>query len=271
MIGLVHLVWTPLGVEPLRQFLRSYHAHPAGIEHELVVVLNGPTRDASGGETHDALLVELASTEHRLIVTERPVLDLAAYGFAARRLEHERLCFLNSYSVVLADGWLGHLARALEQPGVGLVGATASWESQAEWVRNRRRYWLYQLALLRGARRDFPRFPNPHLRSTGFMAERRLLVEMDLERAQDKHSAYLLESGRDGITRQVQERGLRSVVVGRDGRPYETADWPGSSTFRSGEQANLLVADNRTRDWQRAPVRLRRRLTRDAWGADGEI
>jgi len=43
-------------------------------------------------------------------------------------------------------------------------------------------------------------------------------------------------------------------------------EWPASATYRSGEQRNLLVADRRTRDWERSSPRLRRRLGRDAWG-----
>lgn len=260
VIGLVHLVWAPLGPEPLREFLRSYRAHPAGAEHELVVVLNGGA--------HADLLAELRGVEHRPIVLERPVLDLPAYGLAARQLEHERLCLLNSYSTILVDGWLGLLARALDDPGVGLVGATASWESQAEWIRGRPVYWPYQLAGLRRARRDYPRFPNPHIRTTAFMLERPLLSEMGLEHAADKRATYLLESGPLSITRQIVERDLRPMVVGRDGRSYEPEEWPRSATYRAGEQENLLVADNRTRDWERASPRLRRRLSSDAWGRE---
>jgi len=272
VIGLVHLVWAPLGPQPLREFLRSYHAHPAGAEHELIVVLNGVRRGESPGDSsrgsalRAALLAELDDTEHRLVELERPVLDLPAYGLAARRVEHERLCFLNSYGTILVDGWLAGLARALEDPGVGIAGATGSWESQAEWIRGRPLYWPYQLALLRRARRDYPRFPNPHLRTTAFLLERPLLLEMDLERAADKRATYLLESGPRSITRQVLERDLRPVVVGRDGCVYDVEDWARSGTYRAGGQANLIVADNRTGDWERASPRLRRRLSRDAWG-----
>jgi hypothetical protein len=56
------------------------------------------------------------------------------------------------------------------------------------------------------------------------------------------------------------------VVVGRDGRAYDIEEWPASSIYRAGGQRNLLIADNRTRDWDRASPRLRRRLSRDAWG-----
>jgi hypothetical protein len=274
MIGVVHLVWAPLGPEPLREFLRSYHAHAAGAAHELVVVLNGLERNRSGerdgaaeaSARRAALLAELQHTEHRLVILERPTLDLPAYGLVAGQLGHERLCFLNSYSVILAEGWLARLASALDDPGVGLAGATGSWESQAEWVRGKTMYWPYQLVNLPRALRDYPRFPNPHIRTTAFMLERELLLGMGLERAADKRDTYLLESGRRSITRQVVERDLRPVVVGRDGRAYDVAEWSDSATYRADGQRNLLVADNRTRDWELAPPRLRRRLSRDAWG-----
>ncbi len=293
MIGLVYLVWAPLGPEPLREFLRSYRAHPAGAPHELVVVLNRPASpqpstgsgaggrgtegtavghvehgvSATGGNAHTALLTELRGVEHRLVELKRPVLDLPAYGLAALQLEHERLCLLNSYSTILVDGWLGVLTRALDEPGVGLVGASGSWESQAEWIRGKPVYWPYQLAFLPRARRHYPRFPNPHIRTTAFMLERALLLEMGLQHAVDKRATYLLESGPHSVTRQVQARGLRAVVAGRDGRAYDVEEWPRSATYRAGGQENLLVADNRTGDWGGASPRLRRRLSRDAWGS----
>ncbi len=272
MIGVVHLVWAPLGPEPLRNFLRSYHAHPAGAGHELTIVLNGAGPEGpADGAARETLLAELEGSGHTLIDLERPALDLAAYGQAARRLTHDRLCFLNSYSVILADDWLGLLAGAFEERDVGLVGASGSWESQAEWIRGGARHWPQQLAGLPRARRDYPRFPNPHIRTSAFMLDRRVLVEMGLEQAADKRATYLLESGRQSITRRVQERGLRAAVVGRDGRIYDVEEWPASRTFRGGDQENLLVADNQTEDYRTASPHRRRRFSRDSWGVTGRL
>jgi hypothetical protein len=269
MIAVVHLVWGPLGVGPVREFVASYRAHEAGVDHELVVVANGVGVEGFDASLTEAgLLAELEGVEHRLIVLERPVLDLVAYAQAARLLEHELLCFLNSYSVVLVDGWLGYLDRALAEPEVGLVGASGSWESQAEWIRGRAVHWPQQLAVLPRARRDYPRFPNPHIRTSAFMLDRIALSEMGLELARDKRAAYLLESGRMSITSRVRAQGMRAVVVGRDGRVYDVEEWPASRTFRSGDQENLLIADNQTRSYQMAPARDRRRFSRDSWGAD---
>jgi len=129
MIALVHLVWGPLGPEPLRTFLRSYRERPAGAEHELVVLMNGVS-DAQRPQ----LLSELGGVEHRVLTLEEPMQDLAAYLRAAQLLEHERLCFLNSYSEILVPDWLTKLNEALDQPRVGLVGATGSWASTRSWV-----------------------------------------------------------------------------------------------------------------------------------------
>lgn len=264
-VALVYLAWGPLGADPLREFLTSYRRHSAGVAHELVLLLNG-VNAAQRRRLADALV----DFEHVTIELPTPVQDLAAYAQAALRLDHDTLCCVNSYSVVLADGWLGELVGALEQPLVGLTGASGSWESQAQWMRGSPRGWFSQLRSVRTLRRDFPRFPNPHLRTTAFAVRRSLLLELGLERARDKYAAYLLESGRESITRAVQRRGLRVVVSGRDGVLYDTPEWALSATYRFGDQRNLLVADRRTRDWEQADAKLRRRLTHDAWGARPE-
>jgi len=115
-------------------------------------------------------------------------------------------------------------------------------------------------------RHRLPPFPNPHVRTTGFMLERDLMLTLDWPATMHKRSALKLESGTPNITRQVLARGLRVLVVGRDGRGYERERWPESRTFRSGSQENLLIADNRTREYADAPPVRRAQLARFAWG-----
>jgi hypothetical protein len=263
--AVVHLVWGPLGLEPLRRFLRSYREHDASAEHELVALLNGI--DLPDAPPREEITRELDGVAHRLIETDSPVQDLAAYQYAAECLEdHQMLCFLNSYATILADGWLGLLTAALEQPDVGLVGASGNWESLAEWRRGLPWFWPMQLASIRRARREYPRFPNPHIRTGIFAIARELLLELNLPEVPDKPSAYRLESGVHGITRRVQDRGLRAVVVGRDGRSYDPPEWPESRTFRSAGQENLLIADNQTAVYLTVAPWVQRLLRRDSWG-----
>jgi hypothetical protein len=250
MVAVVHLVWAPLGIAALQRFLASYRSHDAGMEHRLVLLFKG-FDDPVEMQAHVEVLNGL---EHESLHYSRPTFDLPAYAASAEVIEATHLCFLNSESVLIANGWLAALYERLREPGVGAVGATGSYESPRSLNPLRRRRWVA--------------FPNPHLRTNAFMVSRELMRGVRVAEVRTKSRAWELESGRRGLTRQVWARGLRTLVVGRDGEGYEPERWHASATFRSGDQANLLVADNRTRQWQEADSVVRTDLSRLAWGDD---
>jgi len=249
---LVHLVWAPVGPDALLRFVESYRRHPAGAEHSLLVVFKGfapgqdlrPWRQALAGVAYDELQVEA------------DCVDLGTYRDVIEQVEAPCYCFLNSGTVVLADGWLATIVRHLCEPAVGLVGASASYESALTAAPP----WLRPL------RRDFQPFPNPHIRTNGFAIERDLAQSLDWPRARSKLDAWKLESSRASLTRQVLAHGHQVIVVGRDGVAYPPERWRESATFRCGRQANLLLGDNRTRQWENGSPALQRRLERMAWG-----
>jgi hypothetical protein len=326
VIAVVHLVWGPLGVVPLREFLSSYRRHDAGIEHELVVLLNGVSV-----EQRPALEAELGGTEHRLLELGEPVQDLVAYAQAAALLEHERVCFLNSYGAILASDWLAKLADALDQQSVGLVGATGSWASLRSGVLNslflpnpyrgvvpERRLAREQFIAIEREQQDssarlglratgekraaaeregppsrrsligsvlatlktlppmpgqllrFESFPAAHVRTNAFMVDRATFAALHTGAIRRKMDAWALESGRNSFTRQVERRGLRALVVDRDGCCYERDDWPRSNTFWQGDQQALMVADNQTRTYTNGSFDRRRLLSAFAWGPSAD-
>ena len=266
--AVVHLVWVPLGTAPLERFLRSYQERPSGAPHELLIVFNGHRSDDELGPFRAAL----ARIEHRAIAIPRPGLDINSYRQVVQNCSYEAYCFLNSYSVVLADDWLAKLAQALSSPGVGLVGASGSWESSYTNVLTatalRQMPGLHALYLPRliAYRTMFSPFPNPHIRTTGFMTTAEVLRQIHWGHIAVKRDAHRFEGGRRCLARQIQHMGLRALVVGRDGVGYDRHDWPRSATFRQRNQENLLIADNRSEAYARANERERARMARLAWG-----
>ncbi|HEX8180977.1 MAG TPA: hypothetical protein VF525_15630 [Pyrinomonadaceae bacterium] len=279
-LGLVHLVRAQNGLEPFESFLASYRAHPCGVPHELLLVFKGFAPDANLTPYH-ALLAGLS---YRTLTVADEEFDIGPYFAAARAFDHEYFCFLNSFSVILADDWLGALYRHSTRPGVGLVGATGSHESiytchlQAwPWtVGTKRLSRLYLAGLYYGwrelwqLRADFAPFPNPHVRTNAFILPRHVISRLKLWPLQRKADAERFESGRHGLTHQVLDMNLATLVVGRDGQAYAPAHWRASRTFRGGEQTNLLVADNRTRQYAQADPATKRALAQQAWGACAE-
>jgi hypothetical protein len=244
------LVYLARGAEADRllrfdRFLQSYRRYVAGAEHELFVIYKG-FRDQTELDAARALL---SSVQHTPIYTSDDTFDLGAYAEALPHIGQDRICFLNTNSEVRCEGWLGKLAVNLDQPRVGVVSATASFES------------------LSSLDSRFPRFPNVHIRSNAFMLDREVAFALlsDLK-ISDKIDAYFAESGPNGFTRKIFEMGRMAVVVGCNGRGYHPTAWHLSETFRQGTQSNLLVHDNVTRAFENLPFHEKRAAAASAWG-----
>lgn len=252
VLCLFYLVWAPLGPKPVERFVESYLGHQPGTEHTLVVGLKGlPT-----GHERSPWLEALKPVAHERLEMATDVFDLGSYRQAVDLTDDSRYCFINTETIVLADGWLGHLERNLLAPGVGIVGATGSFETP-----NRLRP-----GPLRAMRPGYPGFPNPAVRTNGFALERDLLLSLDWPMPRAKLEAVAIECGDRGITSQVRERDLEALLVGRDGLGYPPESWRESATFRSGQQANLLLADKRTRHYDEAGPLTTHLLEWLAWG-----
>lgn len=273
-----YLVRINEGLAPVQRFVNSYAARDPGLPHRLLVLRRGfrtelqwiPFASAFDGHGLYYEILDVADAGY----------DLGGYREALDASSDDYICFLNTFSEVLSDGWLAHLHRSATLAGAGLVGATGSYESQYsaalsayQVTRSRRRGpgsirgWLRTRRL----RKEYEAFPNPHVRTNAFMLRRPVALALRWGPYRTKKDALRGESGLLGLSRQAEALGLHNLVVGRNGLSYESGDWPLSYTFRCGDQQNLMIADNRTRDYQMRPVPERERLVRLAWGGGCEV
>lgn len=250
-IGVVHLVRRRNGPAPLRRFVDSYRRHAAGAEHELILLYKG-----FGKEVPADCAQALAGISHQRMLLPDRGFDLQPYFAAVSGFGHEYFCFLNSFSRILAPGWLAKLRAPLASRTVGLVGVTGSCESLAALPVPKR--WITQ--------RYFPPFPNPHVRTNAFMAAREVLERVTLRPMLFKFFALACESGKEGLTAQVGRLGLEALVVDRHGAVFTRDQWHLSNTFRQSLQEDLLVSDNQTDAYACADAAGRARLSRLAWG-----
>lgn len=276
-VCLVHLVRRCNGIDVFRNFISAYKKHNAGVSHVLLFVFKGFNENEDVSEYRDCL-IDIECTE--FFVTDEGF-DISSYmkAFRAYREEFEYFCFLNSYSEPLREDWLELLFRHISLPGVGIVGATGSWQSLTSncdfraftYARSFKAFLkpvlrvmlpIYSLRFLP----FFPPFPNAHVRTNGFLISSKILNNVIVPPVNNKIGAYRFESGRDSLTRQIQNMGLRPVLAGTDGQAYEIADWPFSNTFRRAEQQNLVIADNQTNIYSEDDQNLKVRNSFYAWG-----
>jgi hypothetical protein len=223
------------------QFARAYQAYPAGVTHDLVVAFKGFSSEANLEEGRKML----AGVTFEEVHVDDLKFDIGAYAEVVHQIECDRICFLNTTSEPASSHWLFKLALNLEQPGVGLVGATGSFEGGGVG----------------------PSFPNVHIRTNAFMMyaplARQILGGFEIS---SKVDAYQAEHGFNSITRQVVASGLVPLVVGRNGRGYSPEWWSSSQTFRQGSQPNVLVHDGQTRRFAALTWNQKRAVYRSTWG-----
>lgn len=294
-VGVFYLYRFAEGELHARTFLESYCAHPAGTKHNLHVILKG-FPDGKSVQSARALFDSVGANPIELDDTGY---DIGSYIAAAKRASDDQLLFLNTFSEILADHWLLHLHNALNGPGVGLVGATASWQSLSSaytaaalrfthWLRHPRAYVKSHFESRDGrggpatVRRrslgdifskirgladiyEFGSYPNPHLRTNAFMIEKDRFLAMRHTPFRRKADVYKFESGRRSLTSQVLAANLKVLVVDRNGHGYDLEDCRSSSTFWSGNQDNLMISDNMTRKYAFGDPELRHLLENYAW------
>jgi hypothetical protein len=272
-VCVVHLAHREYGVAAFEAFLSSYRRYASGIEHRLLIVLKG---FASEGDA-DEFVALLADVQHQCVFVDDGGFDLGSYFIAVEALQCDVYCFLNSRSVILAEHWLAYLVGHALRPDVGIAGATGSNQSLltdhldlhrfADIPGPRWRSWLRRSFINTMRHRlYFPPFPNPHLRTNAFAIRRELFVSLQRWPFRSRHHTAQFENGRRSVTRQLAQRGLQSVIVGRDGQAYPPVLWNTSDTFWLGSQSNLLIADNQTARYATADVAEQRFLCARAWG-----
>jgi len=163
--------------------------------------------------------------------------DLSAYRKAALEIDAPIIFFMNTYSEPLHPRWLDIAYETFtSDKHVGLVGLSANLETHFP-------FWP-----------GFPKYPNYHIRTNGFMITKQTYIEVyDNRIMESKLHAYQFEAGVCSLTRTIQASGLHALVVGKKGAVSSRKLWR-ACIFRSGNQGNLMLADNQTRIYQHSSM-----------------
>jgi len=229
-----------------RAFLNSMIRHAPGADYEYVHVMKGFERQ----EPNDPILEYMRDSGRKThifhVADDRPALGVMSD--VVQELPHEKVLLFMSWSRILAPDWLRHYLNAFDtEPGCGMVGASGGYER-----RN-----LKDLS---------EPFPNIGIRSTGFMMDRKMFLEMGGRNIMVRWQENDFEAGSNGMTKQIMRRGLKPVIIDRWGKTWHIEDWPRSKTFRSGFQEGALIKDNRTYQYDVLSNKKRRWLAEINWG-----
>jgi hypothetical protein len=212
----------------IERFVRSYQAHPAGIDHTLYAIFKEFEEESLDHARE--ILDQIFPVEIIQYVGHNAYAG-GSFMEACEVIEEPYACFLGSSSEIMHDNWLLKLRTALT-PEVGVVCCTGSW----------------------GFIREFNpglTYPNYHIRNLSFLMDRQLYFDLAskvdwTEKPGHKLADLNFEHGPNSLTKQLLTMGKKVLVVELD-RVREPPEW-GDTTYR-GNLHNVLVHDRGARDY----------------------
>ena len=278
-VSVVYLCWLPYGISHFRQFMNSYRDNDAGHVHELIILFNGTDLPHTPSTTEYEKILHENDLPNYSVKYFSSGQDIDIYFQTSNLISTKFVLFMNTYSRMLSPGWLAIYLNHFS-PHVGLISASAScqsyyssvfqkhpfiWEGEKGMGYNFRKYKLFLKALFYW-RWLFHSFPNAHVRTNAFMVRREEFLQMKIDRIDTKFKAYLFENGRKSLTNYYLRKGMKVLVVGKNGKSYKSSEWKDSNTFWVNDQENLLVSDNQTELYQLGTESQRKSMTKLAWG-----
>jgi hypothetical protein len=276
-VSVVYLIWIPYGVELFRDFAVSYKKYNSGFEHRLILLFNGVNSLDDINPFHAVAKQFDLSYDSFCKQNDQ---DLETYFWLAEQFNSSYFLFLNSFSLILDNNWLLKLIKHMDDPKVGIISPSGSYQSYCntvffnnswKWDNNKslkENYLKYKL-LIKAIfywRFLFPSFPNPHIRTNAFLISRKLFLSLKRKKIKNKFMAYQLESGYNSITRQINKKGYEALIVDKNGEAYKITEWNKANIFWKGNQEDLLIDDKQTEYYRSSNNATKNKLNQLAWG-----
>ena len=193
------------------RFVRTFKENPPDYDYRLYVVSNG-------GPPSGKAVVQFSWLRGRFIEHDDSGMDIGAYQLVARSIASEMMVFFGGSSYFRKPGWLKRMVEVFNQERGDLYGCTGN----------------------QGVGNIFP-----HIRTTGFWCDPKLLSEHPMRVTQNSQR-YPYEHGPHGLTSWMLATGRDAWVVGWDtARPlHDCNSLPGG--LHNGTQHNLIVGDRLT-------------------------
>lgn len=208
-VELIYVYAGPDAKELSDRFWKSYHAHPAGLDHSLTIVSN-----------YGGLLPKDAWPDYyglKVLEHDNSGWDIGAFQLAARQSKADLCLFLGSHVYFQGPYWLRRMVNAALEYGLdNLYGAFAT-------------------SLVR-----------PHIRTSTFWCDPALLTQLYPEAVTHKGSGgdrYEFEHGENSFTQRV-ESGRQTLLVTWD-KVYPPEEWLDLRELQwwPPSQKNLLLRD----------------------------
>lgn len=232
----------------LNNFIQSYKSLNSGLDHTLIICLKLINQD----QKKDIIKI---LNQYSIIFTlfedfaHINDFDFGSYYRVAKKYDNKLIFFLNASSRPTINNWLKLLLSHYEKKS--FLGTTASYESHVSSIKLKKYYKFLSYIFKKLIYLIFfKKFPNPHIRTTGFLLDSKDFINFYKDKeCQKKFDAWKIESGRNSMTNFFLRKNFVIKLVNSDGKSYDIDNWDNADTYAYKIKAKNIISDKHTRKY----------------------
>ena len=254
-------------ISSLLYFLKKYKKNESGVKHELLICLK-----LLKGKALEKIITIINTHIKKKIIYIDPCnhndYDFGSYSRIALNYKNYQIFFLNSHSAPEKKNWLKKISNFANNKT--LIGTTASFSSHASnsFYRHKNDNYFIFLKKIILSNFYFPKFPNPHIRTSNFMINGNEFLKFmnNKKKIMNKFDAHILESGKNGLTNYFQKKNFKIFIVNSDAKKFKLRLAFNSQTFCADNQKKLLISDKHSRLFDSYNSISKKRMIKRVWG-----
>jgi hypothetical protein len=248
----------------LSKFIYNYKRFKSGYNHKLIICFKNLT-----DEELKKRLKRLKNIKCEIFIDPSNKND-HEWGSLKRICEKNKnnyFFFLNDYTYPVCNNWLKMISGIIKfNRIIGCSASNSSHFSNAFYRHKNDNYFLAILKLLKYFF-FFPKFPNPHIRATGFLIHAKNYLKFIQNKSiKTKFQSLLLESGKKSLTNYFIKKNYELIVVNNKGKIFYKNEWKLSETFSYKNQSGVIMSDNKIRKYSLLNKRLKLKDSHKCWG-----
>lgn len=251
-----------VSTKSLKTFLVNYKKNKPGYPHELVICFK--LLDEFERKKREKLI------KNNKIFYDKVNTNDHEWGTLKRLCELNKnkiIFWMNDHSYPVERNWLKKIMKHYKKNA--LFGTSGSYSSHFSnsFYRNKNDNYLVALMKIVFFLFSVPKFPNPHIRTTGFLINSNEFIEfMKFKWIRIKLQSFLIESGYNSLTNFFRKKNYSVFIINKNGQKYDLENMRESCTFAYKNQNKFLISDNQIRSYLKLSNKQKIKRSKHVWG-----
>ncbi len=233
--------------ETLIDFINHYKKYNSGINHELIICFK--LFNSLQITELKEYLIDINYTEF-IDPGKNNDWDFGSYMRVSESFYNRDILFLSSHSYPVCNDWLKKLFLFKNDETV--IAPTASYESLIDSIQLKNKFHKIIRYLIRKYKfsKNFNKFPNPHVRTSSFLINSKIFLNyIQDKKLKNKEDTLKIESGKNSLTKYLENKNIKILVVNSDGKKFEQKNWKYSETYNFLKHDKSIISDKHSRKY----------------------